>query len=116
DYASLSFWDPLVPSGAFLEGILFNAPGTAKPNEFSPAELVVYGRELELRVELDFSRRKVRNHLMEHVTSTGTPGEIWRLSLRRQFSSPYSAQNSKNLAAPVQGSRCSICGPKSLPF
>jgi hypothetical protein len=35
-----------VPSGAFLEGILFNAPGTAKPNEFSPAELVVYGREL----------------------------------------------------------------------
>jgi RNA polymerase sigma factor (sigma-70 family) len=36
-----------VPSGAFLEGILFNAPGTAKPNEFSPAELVVYGRELE---------------------------------------------------------------------
>ena len=35
-----------MPSGAFLEGILFNAPGTAKPNEFSPAELVVYGREL----------------------------------------------------------------------
>ena len=36
-----------MPLGAFLGRILFNTPGTAEPSEFSPAELVVYGRELE---------------------------------------------------------------------
>ena len=35
-----------MPLGAFLGRILFNTPGTAEPSEFSPAELVVYGREL----------------------------------------------------------------------
>lgn len=38
-----------MPFGAFLRRILFNAPGTAEPSEYSPAELVVY--EIELMTE-----------------------------------------------------------------
>lgn len=42
-----------MPLGAFLRRILFYAPGTAEPSGYSPAELVVYGFELDLKKLVD---------------------------------------------------------------